>query len=72
MQHGEVVEVLETEGEKLKMNGVWGFQLVKGGWMALHGGNWKLVPLPVSEPPTPEPQTRDEIKAEIIRLVHKL
>lgn len=69
VQPGEVVEVLE---EKVNMNGNWGFQQVKGGHMALHGGHWKLIPLPEPEAPKLEPQTREEIKAEIIRLVNKL
>lgn len=47
VQPGEVVEVLS---EKVNMNGVLGFQQVKGGWMALHGGTWKLKALPAPEP----------------------
>ncbi|MBK8134259.1 MAG: hypothetical protein KA401_00410 [Anaerolineae bacterium] len=64
VQPGEVVEVLS---EKVNMNGVLGFQQVKGGWMALHGGTWKLKALPA-----PEPVDREAIKAEIIRLVGEL
>lgn len=65
VQPGEVAEVLS---QTVNMNGVWGFQQVKGGHMAVHGGNWRLKELPVAEPPQPEPKTRDEI----IRLVGKL